>query len=273
MHYDIAMNKMTSLPTSRARLASILRAAKEVVSIKLTSQILGIERNAAAKLLARWTEQGWLRRIGPGIYVSVPLDLAGSEQIIADPWALVPALFGVCYIGGWTAAHHWDLTEQLFNETLIYTANRIPESRVTVQGAAFNLHRTTTNRLFGMKTLWRNSTKVSISDPARTLVDMLAEPEVGGGIDHVIDCLTIYLSSKSADRDLLIRYAEQFENGAIFKRLGFIADTRLHDSKLIEESRSRLTQGYAKLDPSQPSKNLITSWRLWVPPSWKQRGS
>jgi hypothetical protein len=42
--------------------------------------------------------------------------LAGSEQVIEDPWVLVPTLFGDSYIGGWTAAHHWELSEQLFNE-------------------------------------------------------------------------------------------------------------------------------------------------------------
>jgi predicted transcriptional regulator of viral defense system len=119
-----------SLPAHRARLGAVLRASKEVVSIDVTSQTLGIERRAAAKLLSRWKQQGWLRRIRHGLYVPVPLDLAGSEQVIADPWVLVPTLFNECYIGGWTAAHHWELTEQLFNETLVFTARRFTEKRV-----------------------------------------------------------------------------------------------------------------------------------------------
>lgn len=258
------------LPASRARLAAVLRAAKEVVSVDVTSRTLGIDRRPAAKLLSRWREQGWLRRIGPGLYVSVPLDLAGSEQVVADPWVLVPTLFSECYIGGWTAAHHWELTEQLFNETFVFTTRRIIEKRVTAQGAIFLLRNVKAKRLFGLKTLWRGSAKVSISDPARTLVDMIAAPEVGGGIDHVADCLSTYLGSKTADRDLLIRYATQFDNGAIFKRLGFLADTRLHDKKLAAECRSRLTQGYARLDPTLPSRKLITAWRLWVPAARKQ---
>jgi predicted transcriptional regulator of viral defense system len=258
-----------SLPASRARLAAVLRAAKEVLSIDVTSQTLGIDRRAAAKLMSRWREQGWLRRIGHGLYVSVPLDLANSEQVIADPWVLVPALFGQCYIGGWTAAHHWELTEQLFNETLVFTTRRVIEKRIMAQGAAFRLHNIKTKRLFGLKTLWRGSVKVPISDPARTLVDMIAAPEVGGGIDHVSDCLSTYLSGKAADRELLIRYAEQFHNGTVFKRLGFLADTRLHDRKLAEECRSRLTHGYARLDPALASNKLATHWRLWVPSAWK----
>ncbi len=258
------------LPANRARLGSVLRAAKEVVSVDVTSRTLGIERRAAAKLLSRWKQQGWLRRIGHGLYVPVPLDLAGSEQLIADPWVLVPTLFNECYIGGWTAAHHWELTEHLFNETLVFTTRRFTEKRVIAQGAIFVLHSATPKRLFGLKTLWRGSVKVSISDPARTLVDMIAEPEVGGGIDHVADSLSAYLKTKPADRGLLIRYAEEFDNGVIFKRLGYLAETHLRDNKLVAECRSRLTQGYARLDPSLPPKKLVTAWRLWLPSARKR---
>jgi predicted transcriptional regulator of viral defense system len=262
-----------SLPAHRARLAAVLRAAKEVVSVDVASQTLAIERRAAAKLLSRWKQQRWLRRIGHGLYVPVPLDLAGSEQVITDPWVLVPTLFNQCYIGGWTAAHHWELTEQLFNETLVFTTRRVTEKRVIAQGVVFVLHKVKPKRLFGLKTLWRGSVKVSISDPPRTLVDMIAAPEIGGGIDHVADSLRTYLETKTANRDLLIRYAEEFNNGVIFKRLGYLAERRLHDDKLVAECRSRLTQGYARLDPALPPKKLVTAWRLWLPSARKQTAS
>jgi len=254
-----------ALPRNRARLAEVLRAAKEVVSVDIASRTLDIPRRSAAKLLSRWKQQGWLRRIGHGIYVPVPLDLASSEQVITDPWVLVPSLFNPCYIGGWTAAHHWELTEQLFNETLVFTARRVLHRRVAAQGAVFVLHRIKPQRFFGLKTLWRGSVKVSISDPSRTLIDMIAAPEVGGGIDHVSDSLAAYFHSKKADRDLLIHYAEQFNNGVVFKRLGYLAETRLHDNKLADACRSRLTQGYARLDPTLAPKKLVTSWHLWLP--------
>src|SRR5277367_1552700 len=259
-----------SLPAHRARLSTVLRAAKEVVSVDVTSRTLGIDRRAAAKLLSRWRQQGWLRRIGHGLYVPVPLDLAGSEQVVADPWVLVPTLFNQCYIGGWTAAHHWELTEQLFNETLVFTARRFREKRVIAQGAVFVLHIVKPKRFFGLKTLWRGSVKVPISDPERTLVDMIATPQLGGGMDHVADSLSAYLKTKTADRGLLIRYAEEFNNGVIFKRLGYLAETHLHDNKLAAECRSRLTQGYAQLDPALPRKKLSTAWRLWLPSARKK---
>jgi predicted transcriptional regulator of viral defense system len=141
---------------------------------------------------------------------------------------------------------------------------------VVAQGAIFVLQNVKPKRFFGLKTLWRGSVKVSISDPARTLVDMIATPDVGGGIDHVADSLSAYLATKTADRALLIRYANQFNNGVVFKRLGYLAETRLHDDKLAAECRSRLTQGYARLDPALPRKKLSTAWRLWLPSAKKK---
>jgi predicted transcriptional regulator of viral defense system len=271
MLFDIAMNvAQLPLPASRARLASVLRAAKEVVSIDVTSKTLGIERGEAAKLLSRWRSQGWLRRVGPGIYAPVPLDLASNEQVIADPWVLVPALFSPCYVGGWTAAHHWELTEQLFQEIFVFAARRVIQKNVTTQGARFLVQPTTSMRLFGLKTLWRGSTKVQISDPARTLIDMIAHPGSGGGIDQVSECLNAYLKGKTRDRELLIRYGEQFGNGAIFKRLGFLSEA-FGDGDLAAMCRARLTQGYAKLDPSLSSDRLITAWHLWIPGNWRIR--
>lgn len=260
---------VTPLPASRARLVAVLRATKEVVSIDDTARTLDLDRTAAAKLLSRWRKQGWLRRIGHGIYVPVPLDLAGSEQVVQDPWVLVPTLFGQCYVGGWTAAHYWELTEQLFNETLVFTTRRVDEKRATAQGVVFLLHHVARKRLFGLNPLWRATTRVNISDPARTLVDMLAMPDTGGGIDHVADCLAAHAKSPTYDGDLLIRYAGQFGNGAVFKRLGFLAETRQHNTELAAACRTRLTQGYARLDPALPCRHLVTAWRLWVPGRWK----
>jgi hypothetical protein len=50
---------------------------------------------------------------------------------------------------------------------------------------------------------------------------MLASPEVGGGIEHVADSLAFYVRSKSADRDLLIRYGEQFDQLNALETINF----------------------------------------------------
>lgn len=258
-----------TLPAPRARLAAVLRAANDHVSIETVSAALAIDRSAAAKLLSRWQSQGWLRRVGRGLYVPVPLDLAGVEQVLQDPWVLVPALFGQSYVGGWSAAHHWDLTDQLFNETIIFTTRRVTAKRVTAQGTVFLVHHSTVEKMFGLKQLWRGATRVQVSDPTRTVVDMLDSPKVGGGIDHVADCLSALLKQSPRNWSLLIRHAEQLGNGAVFKRLGYLADTRLKNAELAAACRARLTKGHARLDPALACERLVTAWRLWVPARWK----
>jgi predicted transcriptional regulator of viral defense system len=257
-------------PPSRERLAAVLRATKDVLSLETAATTLELDRPAAAKVLSRWAKQGWLRRVGRGLYVPVPLDLSTSEQVVPDPWVLVPALFGESYIGGWTAAHHWDLTEQLFNETLVFTTRRIAEGRVNAQGVIFLPHHTAKKRLFGLKAVWRGTTRITLSDPARTLVDMLATPEVGGGIDHVADCLVRFHKTAPEDTGLLVDYAARYGNGAIFKRLGFLAEALLRDAALADTCQKRLTKGYARLDPALACDKLATGWRLWVPERWKR---
>ena len=79
---------------------------------------------------------------------------------------------------------------------------------------------------------------------------------------------------KRSDRDpaKLVEYAERHGNGAIFKRLGFLAERHPEGQVLVEAARSRLTKGHAKLDPSLACERLVTRWRLRVPPSWLKGG-
>src|SRR5205085_12587120 len=88
-----------SLSEPRARLAQVLRAVHEVVSIDVVTESLHMDRRSAAKLLSRWREQGWLRRIGHGLYVPAPLQLAGSGQVLEAPWGRGPTIVGQCYEG------------------------------------------------------------------------------------------------------------------------------------------------------------------------------
>jgi len=57
-----------------------------------------------------------------GLYAPVPLSSLPTDQLLEDPWAIVPQLFSAAYIGAATAAHHWDLTEQLFRSVFVYSA-------------------------------------------------------------------------------------------------------------------------------------------------------
>ena len=193
----------------------------------------------------------------------VSLDMRGSDQAVADAWLLVPALFDPAYIGGRTAAEYWDLTEQLFRDIVVFTArpirNRIKESG----GAQFTLRRIAESRIFGIKSVWREHTKVI----DRTMLDILDDPAIGGGIQHVADCLDRYLHQNDSKPDRLIAYADQLDNGAVFKRLGFLAERHPLGAALVTACKARLTKGYAKLDPVLTCDRVVIRWKLKVPAS------
>jgi predicted transcriptional regulator of viral defense system len=259
----------TRIPEGRQKLADLVAGAGDVIEVSDAARILGLDRTPAAKALARWTAQGWLRRIRRGAYVPVTLDTMRSEQVLDDPWILVPRLFTPAYIAGRSAAEHWDLTEQIFNDIVVVTAQSIRQRSKRLHGAMFSLKHVQERKIFGTRTVWRRRTKVMVSDLPRTMVDLLDDPALGGGIQQVSDCFAEYLKHKDRNDALLIEYAERLGNGAVFKRLGFLAGIR-HEAQIEEACGARLTKGNVKLDPALECPKLVTRWRIWIPSGWER---
>jgi predicted transcriptional regulator of viral defense system len=244
----------------------VLRASSGIVTAEDGARALDIDQRDASKLLARWTRQGWLRRLRRSLYAPVGIDAQSKEQTLRNPWILVPELFSPGYIGGWSAAAHWGLTEQLFRDVCVFTAKPCRRKRETVEGTTFVLNRVSEESLFGTVVVWEEKVRIPISDPHRTLIDLLARPSTGGGIRHVESCLGAYLQSPSADLERVIEYGDRLGNGAVFKRLGFLLSRSPNaDSGVLAACRERLTSGNAKLDPALPAVRLVTRWKLWVP--------
>jgi predicted transcriptional regulator of viral defense system len=264
------MNKtsLIRLPHGRAQLQQVLAASGDVIHISDVTKALAVSRTEAAKRLARWREQGWLSRVGTGAYVPASIDTLGSDRVLDDAWVLVPALFSPAYIGGRTAAEHWDLTEQIFKDIVVVTGQIIRTKQQKRHGFDFTLKHLKPEKIFGTKPVWRHHSKVPVSDVHRTIIDMLDDPAIGGGIQQVSDCLNMYLKRPDRNNQTLIEYGDQLGNGAVFKRLGFLAERHGDSAALVELCHARLTAGNAKLDPALDCKRLISRWRLIVPLSW-----
>lgn len=79
-----------------------------------------------------------------------------------------------------------------------------------------------------------------------------------------------YLNSEHKNLGLLVDYAKRLNNGAVFKRLGFLLE-RYAPAELetIEACKKNLTAGKVKIDSQLSADKLITRWQLWVPENWK----
>lgn len=255
---------------SRARLGKLLRGTTGTVSPTQAARLLKLPPDQTAKLLARWASQGWLARVRRGLYVPVPLESQTADVALEDAWLVAEQLFAPCYIGGWSAAEHWGMTEQIFRTLLVFTTRKPRDRAPVLRGTAFQLRSVREQVLFGLKPVWRGQVRVNVSDPSRTLLDLLADPALGGGLRATVDVLRTYLESKEfKDIKRLLDYTMQLKNGAVFKRLGFLLERYAPaEAEAIAFCRTHLSQGNAKLDPALPSKRLATAWRLWLPEGW-----
>jgi predicted transcriptional regulator of viral defense system len=89
------------------------------------------------------------------VYVNVPLEASEPEHWSADPWAAAGVAFAPGYAGGWTALHHWDLTDQIFSTTVFLTTR-------------LELRHRPDSALFGTRRVWREGIPVHTSDRERT---------------------------------------------------------------------------------------------------------
>jgi predicted transcriptional regulator of viral defense system len=231
---------------------------QEVVNIS------GLDISRTRRLLARLAEAGWLSRIRPGLYTTVTLDVEHPASWQEDPWIIANKTFSPSYIGGWSACEHWGLTDQIFKETIVITSRPKRRNQITIQGIPFYVKTVRQDRLFGTDVVWRKQTRILVSDPSKTIVDMLNDPKIGGGIRHIFETLKTYLSHERRNDSELIDYAHRYGNKTVFKRLGYLLEvTGLDNTELITECRKAISPGISLLDPDAPEKGkFVRRWNL-----------
>ncbi len=230
------------------------------------AEVLGTAPAHASLKLGRLVRRGWLARVRRGLYLVLPLEVGSEGTAVEDPWILARELYSPCYIGGWTAAEHWGLTEQLFRSTFVVTAAAFRDSTVSFLGSEFHLVHAKQERVAGVGTIWRGRERVAVSDQERTIADALTTPTWVGGIRQLADILRTYRDSKKWNPERLIERLEEVHSGAAFKRLGYLAETVLGgEPRLVDASLARRTKGVVRLDPTVAERRrLSTRWQLWI---------
>jgi predicted transcriptional regulator of viral defense system len=248
----------------RSELARVLVGGRRFVTTADASAALEIDADAAAKKLSRWAEYGWLRRVRRGLYIGVPVDAPHPKNWSEDPLAIAAEVWP-CYFTGWTAANEWALSDQVFRTTVLKTTARVRAVSVRLLDHDYLITSVSEHDMqWGLKSQWRSESRLRFADPARTVIDILDSPKLGGGMRHGAEVLATYLDEQ--DPDILIKYADRLGNGAVFKRLGFTLETlgtNLPD--IVQACRDRVTAGVSALDPDGPTGGrILTRWGLRV---------
>lgn len=255
----------------RAKLSRVLEKNFGIITPILVSRTLGISTQESGRLLSRWCKNGWIDRIKRGAYIPVPVNSTSPNVILEEPFLVADSIYGPGYIAGYSAIKHWDFSEQIFESVSFFTCKKVKNRNPIHGGIKFKLKTISGYKIFGVKTLWYGSKKVKISDPTKTMIDILDDPKMVGGISVVCDFFSEYFESKYYDFELLTQYAHEMRNKTIFKRLGLILETKFNvsDENLTLLSKN-ISSGLSEFDPITPSKNVIKKWRLKVPAFWKK---
>ncbi len=250
----------------RIILDELNRTQKGPFSSKEAATATGLPFDKASSILTYFTAKGWLSRVRRGLYITVPLGTVNPREYKENPLVVANRVFAPCYVGGWSAAEHWELTDQIFNSVVVFTLRRYRKKALQVQGTDFVL-KFINKKYFGQtRQVWIGNTKVQISDPVQTIVDILDDPAIGGGMRNVADILQEYFKSSHRDDDAIIKYIECRNNRTIYKRLGYLIEALGIDAvKLKEACEKSISVGYSLLDPAIEAKGSFKSrWNLRI---------
>jgi predicted transcriptional regulator of viral defense system len=249
---------------NRAFVAQLNRDLRGPFTAEQAAAAAGVDRARASRLLRHLAEQGWVARVQRGLYTTVPLETEEPEHWSVDVWAVAAVALAPGYIGGWTALHHWDLTDQVFATTVFVTARPVPHRQRTIGSARLELRHRPERAIFGTRRVWREGVPVEVSDRERTLVDCLDDPSLGGGLRHTVEALITYAGLADRRWERLIDYGDRLGNRTVFKRLGYLTETvGLADERTIEACRARVSAGTGRLDPAAPASGPTSSrWGL-----------
>lgn len=227
---------------------------------------LGYSRAHSNLILSRLCQKGWLQRLKAGTYRVVPLGTGSLNPMPEDAWAIAMELFSPCYISGWTAAEHWELTEQIFNSTVVFTGLKQRKKDQSIAGLNYRTKFISKDIIFGTKKIWSSNKPILIADIHRTIIDVIADPEIGGGGRHTLDIVKAYWQKKEASPETLWQYAQKLQNGAVFKRLGFIAEKIIPlPDDWLEKFHTKINTGIINFDPNGASLGpIITKWGIRI---------
>jgi len=248
-----------------------LERTNGLIQIDDVQKAFDIPRGQTSQLLYRLAKQGWIKKLKSGLYRVVPLEASNPSLTDENPWLIANQIFTPCYIGCWTAANYLGLTDQLFLDTWVVTAQKVFVKKRAVAEHSFILWQVPEDHFFGLKYEWIENNKILISDPHKTVLDFLCFPEAFS-TQSMIDILKSYLDSSVKDIGVLRDYTKKIKNKSVLKRLGFLLEYLHADAyDLIQYCLQNKSKGNSPLSTVTSCDKIITRWNLIIPNRLKEK--
>ncbi|MBC7883123.1 MAG: type IV toxin-antitoxin system AbiEi family antitoxin domain-containing protein [Anaerolineae bacterium] len=236
---------------------------KTTFNLRDVEEITGLQGSSARTLIHKASKRGLITRLQPGLYTLVPFELGRATEYVGDPYVIAKELCGGkdYFLSHASAMElHRMVTQPQFT---IYVSSSLRKPSRNIHGYEYHFVTAKPEQVFGLTQIWVNKQQaVMVSDPERTIIDALRQPQYAGGIPEVAKALWISRSNVSVFR--LLEYAHRFETGALTRRLGFLLELyQMALSEQLEPLRSTLSATYDRLDPTLPkSGSFQARWRL-----------
>jgi predicted transcriptional regulator of viral defense system len=260
MNQDRSTRRGLSERESRA-LSQLARRNQEIITIDDLATVLDTTYAAAKATASRLTQNGWLTRLKPGLYLIVPLAAGANPQYTAHEFYIASHLVDPMYISFWSALNHHGFTEQVPRSVYVATTKRRPDR--TVHDVPYHLVTLADRKFFGYEQYAIGSHSVAIATPEKTLVDCADQPRHCGGVRELAK--GIRTGTEGYDPAVLLNDAQRIGNGAALKRLVYLMDQYDISIPNRETVVDQFTTGTSPLDPTRSTEGTYASeYRLYI---------
>ncbi|HEX5138274.1 MAG TPA: type IV toxin-antitoxin system AbiEi family antitoxin [Planctomycetota bacterium] len=259
--------KNTSLKTLGPQAANLVTTLHErnrtVFRLEDARDITDLSETSARSFVRKLVDRGVAARLKPGLYALVPFELGRERRYPGNPLVVAREIMHGAdyYLSHATAMEIHAMTTQ--PQLVVMVSTPKPRRSVTALGVEFRFVRCQRKHLFGLTEHWvTKQEKVRVSDPERTIIDGLKQPEHCGGLTEVAKGLWMRRQDMKVGR--LVEYARRISVGAVVRRLGFLLETyEMAGVKDLDRLRKGLTETYVRLDPILPAEGKrLRRWRL-----------
>jgi predicted transcriptional regulator of viral defense system len=255
---------LKTLGSQAAKLVTMLyERSRAVFRVQDVRNITGLSENSARSFVRKLVDRGVAARLKPGLFVLVPFELGRDRHYMGSPLVVAREIMNGAdyYLSHATAMEIHGMVTQ--PQLVVTVTSPKPRRSLTALGVQFRFIRCQRRHLFGLTEHWATKQeKVRVSDPERTIIDGLKQPEYCGGVTEVAKGL--WMRRQDLKVPTLVGYAKRIRVGAVVRRLGFLLETyELAGAPELERLRSGLTETYVRLDPVLPAEGKrLRRWRL-----------
>lgn len=236
----------------------------EIVRTGEIAPILDITGSQEVDLFRRLSDSGWIVRLKRGVYL-VPSRIPAGGKYSPGAALILQKLMeeekGKYQICGPTAFNFYGLDNQIPNVTYLYN-NRISAKR-SIGSLAFQLIKVADGRLGSVNAVRTQDTEILYSSKPRTLMDAVYDWSRFNSLPRGYDWIKQEIEDDTGLETELIEVAVEYGNMATIKRIGYLLDTLLPNSRLINRLQSKLSVSSALIPwvPGRSAKGTIN--RKW----------